>query len=43
MRIPYRIVVSDKTLAAGKHEVKHRATGKIENLAEKELMARLIK
>ncbi|HEU5114293.1 MAG TPA: His/Gly/Thr/Pro-type tRNA ligase C-terminal domain-containing protein, partial [Candidatus Paceibacterota bacterium] len=41
MGMPYRIVVSDKTLAAGGYEVKHRATGKTEQLAEKELIARL--
>lgn len=43
MGMPYRIVVSDKTIAAGAHEVKHRATGKVEALAEKELIARLQK
>jgi hypothetical protein len=36
-------VVSDKTIAAGKHEVKHRRTGTVEHLAEKELIARLKK
>ncbi len=41
MGMPYRIVVSDKTIAAGGYEVKHRATGKTEQLAEKELIARL--
>jgi prolyl-tRNA synthetase len=41
--IPYRLVVSDKTLSAGAHEVKHRATGKTEALAEKDLIARLSK
>ncbi|HVU06879.1 MAG TPA: aminoacyl--tRNA ligase-related protein [Candidatus Paceibacterota bacterium] len=43
MGMPYRIVVSDKALAAGGYEVKHRATGKAESLAEKELTARLQK
>ncbi|HVT74988.1 MAG TPA: aminoacyl--tRNA ligase-related protein [Candidatus Paceibacterota bacterium] len=41
MGMPYRIVVSDKTIAAGGYEIKHRATGKTEILAEKELVARL--
>ncbi|MBX4209209.1 prolyl-tRNA synthetase, partial [Candidatus Parcubacteria bacterium] len=41
MGMPYRIVVSDKTIAAGGYEVKHRATGTTEQLAEKELTARL--
>ncbi|MFA6095819.1 MAG: aminoacyl--tRNA ligase-related protein [Candidatus Paceibacterota bacterium] len=39
--IPYRVVVSDKTLAAGKYELKARSTGKVEHLAEKELLSRL--
>src|SRR5581483_9680075 len=38
MGMPYRIVVSDKTMAAGAFEVKHRGSGKTENLAEKELI-----
>ncbi|HEY0908447.1 MAG TPA: aminoacyl--tRNA ligase-related protein [Candidatus Paceibacterota bacterium] len=41
MGIPYRIVVSDKTIAAGAHELKHRASGKIEQLSESDLIARL--
>ncbi|HEU0080933.1 MAG TPA: aminoacyl--tRNA ligase-related protein [Candidatus Paceibacterota bacterium] len=41
MGMPYRVVVSDKTLAAGRHELKVRATGAVEQLAEKELIARL--
>ncbi|MDE1874753.1 MAG: prolyl-tRNA synthetase [Patescibacteria group bacterium] len=41
MGMPYRIVVSDKTLASGGYEVKHRATGKTEQLAEKALIDRL--
>jgi len=43
MGMPYRIVVSDKTMAAGAFEVKHRGSGKTENLAEKELIAKLQK
>ena len=39
--IPVRIVVSDKTLAAGKYEVTDRKTGAVEHLAEKELLAKL--
>jgi prolyl-tRNA synthetase len=41
--IPYRIIVSEKTIAAGKHELKVRATGEVKSLAEKELMATLTK
>jgi len=41
MGMPYRIVVSEKTIAVGAHELKHRATGAIEQLAEKDLLARL--
>jgi prolyl-tRNA synthetase len=43
MGMPYRVVVSDKTIAAGGYEVKNRATGAVETLAEKELIARLVK
>lgn len=43
MGIPYRVVVSDKTLASGGYEIKVRATGATEQLAEKELIARLTK
>lgn len=43
MGIPYRIVVSDKTIAAGAHELKHRATGAIESLAQSALIDRLVK
>ncbi len=39
--IPVRIVISDKTLAAGKYEVTDRKTGTVEHLAEKELLAKL--
>ncbi|HEY4500372.1 MAG TPA: aminoacyl--tRNA ligase-related protein [Candidatus Paceibacterota bacterium] len=39
--IPWRIVISEKTITAGAHELKNRATGKIEHLAEKELIAKL--
>jgi prolyl-tRNA synthetase len=41
MGMPYRIVVSDKTIAAGGYEVKDRMTGKTENLGEKDLIAKL--
>ena len=41
MGMPYRIVVSEKTIAAGAHELKHRATGKVEQLAESALITRL--
>ncbi len=43
MGMPYRVVVSDKTIAAGGYELKHRATGTTESLAEKELIAKLQK
>ncbi|HEY9481269.1 MAG TPA: aminoacyl--tRNA ligase-related protein [Candidatus Paceibacterota bacterium] len=36
--IPYRVVVSEKTIAAGKHEMKVRATGEVRSLAETELI-----
>ncbi len=39
--IPYRIVVSDKTLAAGGYEFKNRTSDVVEVLAEKALMAKL--
>jgi prolyl-tRNA synthetase len=35
--IPLRIVVSEKNLAEGKLEIKHRATGKIEKISEADL------
>lgn len=41
MGMPYRIVVSDKTLAAGRYEVTERKTGTSHMLAEKELLAKL--
>lgn len=41
MGMPYRIVVSDKTIAAGGYEVKNRKTGEATVLAEKELLAKL--
>lgn len=41
MGMPYRIVVSDKTLEAGGYEVKERANGSVEVIAEKELLAKL--
>jgi len=43
MGMPYRVVISDKTLSIGKLEIKERATGKIENLTESELLSKLIK
>jgi prolyl-tRNA synthetase len=43
MGMPYRIVVSDKTIAAGAHELKVRKTGETSSLAEKDLLARLQK
>ncbi|MEK7163139.1 MAG: aminoacyl--tRNA ligase-related protein [Patescibacteria group bacterium] len=39
--IPWRIVVSEKTVSLGIHELKNRKTGKTEHLAEKELIAKL--
>jgi prolyl-tRNA synthetase len=39
--IPWRIVVSEKTITAGVHELKNRATGQISHLAEKELISKL--
>lgn len=41
MGMPYRVVVSDKTIEAGKYEVKERATGTVLSLAEKDLIAKL--
>jgi prolyl-tRNA synthetase len=41
MGMPYRIVVSEKTIAAGAHELKVRATGEITALSEKEIIAKL--
>lgn len=39
--IPYRIVVSEKTLAAGEVEFKNRATGEVRMIKREELMAQL--
>lgn len=39
--LPLRVVVSEKTLAAGSFECVHRATGKTEHLSASELLARL--
>jgi len=39
--IPWRIVVSEKTIIAGAHELKNRATGQISHFSEKELLSRL--
>jgi prolyl-tRNA synthetase len=41
MGMPYRIVVSEKTLAAGTYELKVRATGETTMVTEAELMKRL--
>ena len=41
--IPLRIIVSEKNLAEGKIELKHRATGKIEKITEAELSTVLMK
>lgn len=41
MGIPWRIVVSEKTITAGAHELKNRETGQTTHLAEKELIAKL--
>ena len=41
--IPLRVVVSGKTLSAGKVEVKERATGTVEMLSETELLKRFKK
>ncbi|MFA6158154.1 MAG: aminoacyl--tRNA ligase-related protein [Candidatus Paceibacterota bacterium] len=38
MGMPYRIVVSEKTLAAGTYELKERATGATSMITEKELI-----
>lgn len=38
--IPYRIVVSAKTIAASMHEVKHRATGEVESLDTAQIIQR---
>jgi len=35
--IPYRVVVSEKTMASGKLELKNRATGEVRRLSETEL------
>ena len=39
--IPFRVVISDKTLLQQKVELKERASGKIELLSAKELKERL--
>ncbi len=39
--IPWRIVVSQKTIMAGAHELKNRMTGQTLHLAENELIAKL--
>ncbi len=36
--LPYRVVVSDKTVAAGKWELKRRASGEVEHLSTEELL-----
>jgi len=41
--IPLRIVVSEKNLAEGKLELKHRASGKVEKITEAELSDMLSK
>jgi len=41
MGIPYRVVVSEKTAASGKYEMKERKTGEVKMLDEKELLALL--
>jgi prolyl-tRNA synthetase len=41
--IPLRIVVSEKNLAEGKLEIKHRASGKVEKISEAELSTILSK
>jgi prolyl-tRNA synthetase len=43
MGMPLRVIVSDKTLAAGGYEVKERKTGTTSVLAEKDLMTKLTK
>lgn len=40
--IPFRIVVSDKTTASGKFEVKNRQTQEVEMLSQDEILKRLI-
>ena len=39
--IPTRVVISEKTLAVGKLEVKDRKTGKVEMLSESDLLSKL--
>jgi prolyl-tRNA synthetase len=41
--IPYRVVVSAKTLAAGTLEVKNRITGEVTMMKEEELMKMVLK
>ena len=38
MGMPFRIVVSGKTVSAGKYEVKNRATGEIKMMSEEEVL-----
>jgi len=38
MGMPHRVVVSDKTVAAGTYEYKHRTSDQIQQLAQKELL-----
>jgi prolyl-tRNA synthetase len=39
--IPYRVVVSEKTVSSGKFEVKIRKTGEVKMLSEEELLSLL--
>ena len=41
--IPYRVVVSKKTIESSSYEIKERKSGKTENLLEDELIKKLIK
>lgn len=36
--LPVRVIVSDKTIAAGTYEVRDRMTGEIQNLSEADLV-----
>lgn len=40
--LPWRIVISDKTVAAGKYELKDRRRGRTDHIAQDELLQRLI-
>ncbi len=42
MGIPYRVVISDKTLAESKIELKNRQTGDIELLTLEEFKTKLV-